>query len=95
MPVLDIVSRTSAAGRPAIQVFAIKAAKDPLVMLGVADLFAQRNIVPRQLCCRQAENCLLIDVEVALSTPEAATRVLEAIRSLALVERVSLVDGSC
>ena len=73
-------------------VFAIRAAQDPQVMLRVAGVFAQRNLVPRQLSCRTSGSCLLIDVEVALGTPEMARRLLEKIRSIVLVERVNLVE---
>ena len=54
MPALVVDGRARSAVSPAPHVFAIRAARDPQVMLRVAGLFAQRNIVPHQLCCRTA-----------------------------------------
>lgn len=76
-----------------IYVFDVRAAQHPQMMLRIAGLFAQRDIVPRHLSCRTADASLLIDVEVALESPETARLLLEKIRSIVCVERASLVEG--
>lgn len=92
---LDFNGRPGAALGTALYVFAIRAARDPQVMSRVAAPFAQRNIVPHQLCCRASEQWLLIDIEVELEAPKIAELLLQKIRSIVLVERVNLVEGNC
>lgn len=73
------------------QVFAIRAATDPQAICRVAGLFAQRGIVPRQICARQSGAYLLIDVEVELESMTTARILLNKLRAMVLVERASLV----
>lgn len=77
--------------RPVPFVYAIRAAEDPQVMLRIAGLFAQREIVPDQICCRKSGNYLLIDLEVVLEDDRTAKILLEKVRSLVRVERACLV----
>lgn len=93
MPALDADCRAGANAAQALYVFAVRAAQDPQVMLRVAGLFAQRNIVPRQMCCRQSGTRLLVDVEAELDSPTIADLLLEKLRSMVLIERASLVEG--
>ena len=100
MPSLDFDSRSHPApmpvtpsAAPTLHAFAVRAEQDPQVMLRIAGLFAQRNIVPHQLCCRTSGPWLLIDVEVACVAPANAQLLLEKIRSIVLVERAHLVEG--
>lgn len=94
MPALDFGCRAEAAAKPALHVFAIEATQDPQVMLRIAGLFAQRSIVPQQLSCRRSGTRLTIDVEAELDSPAVAGLLLEKIRSMVLVDRANLVEGS-
>ena len=93
MPALNFDSRARSTTGPTLHAFAVRAVQDPQVMLRIAGLFAQRNIVPRQLCCRTSGSWLLIDVEVEGGAPATAQLLLEKIRSIVLVERAHLVEG--
>lgn len=95
MPVLDFDCRVGSDAETALYVFAVRAAQEPQVMLRVAGLFAQRNIIPRQLCCRTSGSWLLIDVEVRLESGAVAQLLLEKMRSIVCVDRVNLVEGKC
>lgn len=77
--------------RPTPFLFAIRAVQDPQVLLRIAGLYAQREIVPEQICCRKSGDFLLIDLEVVLDGDRTARILLEKIRSLVQVERASLV----
>lgn len=72
-------------------IFAIRAVSDPQVMLRVAGLFAQRSIIPDQICARRSGDFLLIDVEVQLESSAIARLLVEKLRAIALVERATLL----
>lgn len=95
MPVLGLSQKPAPVAGPELHVFAVRAAPDPQVMLRVANLFAQRNIVPDQICCRRSGRWLLVDIEAALESVAEAALLLEKLRSMVLVERASLVGGTC
>lgn len=92
MPALDFDCRAGSAIEPALYVFAIRAMPDPQVTLRVVGLFAQRNIIPHQACCRKSGECLLIDIEAELESPAVGSLLLEKLRSMVLVDRASLVE---
>ena len=73
--------------------FAVRTSADPQVMLRVAGLFAQRDLVPEQICCRRVGEYLLIDIEIVLENDQTAQILLQKIRSLVHVERASLVGA--
>ena len=95
MSQLNLVCSTKSAGRSSRLVYAVRAGLDPQVLLRIAGLFAQRDNIPHQLSCRTTPSCLLIDIEVAIETPAIANIMLEKLRSIVLVERVSLLEGAC
>ena len=95
MPALGLGRQVDPGAGPARYVFAICAEQDPQVMLRIAGLFAQRNIVPHQTCCRRSGHRLLVDLEVELDNAAAATLLVEKFRSMVMVERASLVEGKC
>lgn len=74
-----------------LHVFAIRAIADPQAICRIAGLFAQRNIVPHQICSRRSGAMLLIDIEVELESMSVARILLNKLRSMVLVERASLV----
>lgn len=95
MPALNFDRGTNCTARLPLYVFAVRAGLDPQVLLRIAGLFAQRDIIPYQLCCRTSAACLLITVEVAIETPAIAQLLLEKLRSIVLVEHASLIEGNC
>lgn len=68
-------------------VFAIRAWPDPQVIPRIVGLYAQREIMPEQICCRKSGGFILIDVEVVLDDDRAARILLEKIRSVVHVDR--------
>ncbi|MDX3910203.1 MAG: hypothetical protein QHC67_10340 [Sphingobium sp.] len=82
MPALDFQCRADLVAAAKKHVFAVRAALDPQVMLRVAGLFAQRNIIPDQICARQSGEVLLIDIEVQLENGAVARLLVEKLRAI-------------
>lgn len=93
MPSMEICQGAGTSSDERIYILAIKAESDPQVLLRVSGLFAQRSIIPRQISCRRYKNFLIIDIEVDLLDSQVVNTLIEKIRSIILVNRVSLIEG--
>ena len=71
----------------------IRAYADPNALSRVLDIFAQRGMIPTQVCCRRAGSHLVIDIELPfLRDDPIAAPLVEKIRSMSLVVRADCVS---
>lgn len=73
------------------RIYTIRALAEPQSLPRMLGVFAQRSLVPQQVFSREEGEWLVLDVEVDLGDPLLDELVLERLRSLVCVERVSMV----
>jgi hypothetical protein len=69
----------------------IRAECDSQALSRINNVFAMRGIVPIQLSCRRASPYLLIDLQLAPEDTELVAGILDRLRQMVCVDRVTLV----
>jgi putative lipoic acid-binding regulatory protein len=76
------------------RVFGIKALSDAATLPRILGIFAQRDVVPREMSCSRAGAYLLINLEIEALTLDTAEALLAKLRQVMLVERAHLAGPS-
>jgi putative lipoic acid-binding regulatory protein len=76
------------------RVFGVKALSDAETLPRILGIFAQRDIVPREMSCSRAGAYLLVNVEIEALALDTAEALLAKLRQLLLVERAHLAGAS-
>lgn len=75
-------------------ILAIRAECDAQTLLRINNVFAMRGIVPLQLSARRADPFLLIDLQLAAADTPRVEAILDRLREMVCVDRVSLVHDA-
>jgi putative lipoic acid-binding regulatory protein len=93
VPLASLPMRSDDAGIRARRVFGVKALSDPATLPRILGIFAQRDVVPREMSCSRAGGYLLINIEIEALTLDTAEALLAKLRQVMLVERAHLAGA--
>ena len=94
VPLASLPMRSDDAGIRARRVFGVKALSDPATLPRILGIFAQRDIVPREMACSRAGDFLLINIEIEALALDTAEALLAKLRQVLAVERAHLAGAA-
>lgn len=94
VPLASRSMRLDGAEIRARRIFGIKALSDAATLPRVLGIFAQRDIVPREMSCSRDGDFLLINIEIEALTLDTAEALLAKLRQVLAVERAHLAGAA-